>query len=87
MTRLKIQTVKLTLSSKPTLCSHFPFLKNDTIQARNSGAGLRIAHICLLSDQALSIFCFLTFVPHVSLSIYICIYILVAQLVEHPALA
>lgn len=43
MSWLKIQTVKLTLSSKPTLRPHFPFLKNDTPQARSLGAGLRIA--------------------------------------------
>lgn len=37
MTWLEIQTVKLTLSSKPTLRPHFPFLKNDTVQPRNLG--------------------------------------------------
>lgn len=45
MTRFKIRDVRLNLSSKPALPSHFCVSENGTIQPKNLGAGLGIAHI------------------------------------------
>lgn len=45
MTRFKIWDVRLNLSSKPALPSHFCVSENGTIQPKNLGAGLGVAHI------------------------------------------